>query len=64
MRVLPRPLEVPVCPPVGRAALAAPKKKMQEGGALWGSGHGCFAGGGSHPCTGVSEGGVEKLLVG
>ena len=33
-------------PPLGRAALAALKKKMQAVGALWGSGHAVSRGGG------------------
>ena len=59
------------CPPFERTCRAraggAPlwrrrRKKCTGGGALSGSGHGCFAGGWAHPCTGVSEAGGETLL--
>ena len=62
---VPRPLEVPPTRAhrarTGRAALAAPKKNMQEGGAhFWGLDTAVSrgGGGGAHPCTPVSEGGV------
>jgi hypothetical protein len=36
---------------------------MLGGGHFWGGGHRCFALGGAHPCTRVSEGGGDYLLV-
>ena len=52
------------CPPLGRAALAAPKKKMQGGGALSGSGHGCFAGGGRTLAHLFRGGGSKNYYLG
>ena len=70
---VPRPLEVPPTRAhgarTGRAALAAPKKKMQEGGAhFWGLDTAVSRGGGRTPAHLFRRGGskiyfVEDLLV-
>ena len=43
--------------------MAAPKKKMHGGGRTFGVWPRLFRAQGAHPCTRVSEGGVDKLLV-
>ena len=47
-------------PPQGRRR----KKIGRGGGHFLGGGNSCFGLGGAHPCTRVSEGGGDYLLVG
>ena len=61
MRVLPCPLEVP---PTRARRLGGAEEKNAGGGRTIGVWTRLFRGGGAHPCTPVSEGGVEKLLFG
>ena len=65
---VPRPLEVPPTRAhgarTGRAALAAPKKKMQEGGAhFWGLDTAISRGGGGAPLHTCFGGGGRKSIM-